>query len=274
MRFHRPIGIFLLLWPTLWALWIAGRGHPDPKIVVIFILGVVLMRAAGCVINDFADRDFDPYVARTRNRPLAARKLSSKEALLLFGILVTTAFLLVLQLNRLTIALSFVALFLAASYPFTKRFFPLPQAYLGLAFGWAVPMAFAAQTGRVPVVAWGLLLATLFWALAYDTIYALIDREDDRKIGIRSTALLFEPYDRQAIALFQFLMLVTLFWIGEEVDLGIWYRLGLFLAALLMGYQQWLIRRDDSAFCLKAFNNNGWVGAVIFLGIVLDYTFH
>ncbi len=270
MRFHRPIGIFLLLWPTLWALWIAGRGRPDPEIVTIFVAGVILMRAAGCVINDLADRHFDPHVARTRDRPLASGEVSPKEAILLFGILLAVAFLLVLKLNGLTIALSFPAAFLAASYPFTKRFFPAPQAYLGLAFGWAVPMAFAAQTGSLPAIAWLLLLATLCWAVAYDTIYALIDREDDRRIGIHSTALLFEPYELVAVAGFHGAALLLLFLVGRWAGLDGGFHLGLLVAALLAGYQLRLIRDGRPESCLQAFNNNGWLGGAIFLGLLLD----
>ena len=190
-RFDRPIGILILLWPTLWALWIAGQGHPDPLVFTVFVLGVILMRAAGCVINDYADREFDPHVERTKQRPIAAGKVKPKEALILFAIMCLIAFSLVLLMNRLTILLSFVAAFLAASYPFMKRYTHLPQAYLGIAFGWAVPMAFAAQTGSVPLVAWIMYLATVLWALVYDTMYAMVDKEDDLKIGVKSTAILF-----------------------------------------------------------------------------------
>ncbi len=273
MRFHRPIGIFLLLWPTLWALWIAAGGMPDPKILAVFVLGVVLMRAAGCVINDYADRDFDPHVARTRQRPIAAGRVSPGEALTLFGALCLAAFLLVLQLDGLTIALSLVAALLAASYPFMKRYTHLPQAYLGLAFGWAVPMAFAAQTGGVPPVAWWLLLATVLWALAYDTMYAMADREDDLKIGVKSSAILFGRYDRHLIAAIQVLMLGILGWVGRLSGLDGWYGLGLIAAAGLAVYQQWLIRDRRPDRCIRAFLNNHWLGMVVFLGIVLDYMF-
>ena len=273
MRFHRPIGIFLLLWPTLWALWIAAGGMPDPKILAVFVLGVVLMRAAGCVINDYADRDFDPHVARTRQRPIAVGRVSPGEALALFGALCLAAFLLVLQLDGLTIALSLVAALLAASYPFMKRYTHLPQAYLGLAFGWAVPMAFAAQTGGVPPVAWWLLLATVLWALAYDTMYAMADREDDLKIGVKSSAILFGRYDRHLIAAIQVLMLGILGWVGRLSGLDGWYGLGLIAAAGLAVYQQWLIRDRRPDRCIRAFLNNHWLGMVVFLGIVLDYMF-
>ena len=273
MRFHRPIGIFLLLWPTLWALWIAGEGKPETKILVIFVLGVVLMRAAGCVINDYADRNFDPHVSRTCDRPIAAGRVSPKEALVLFAFLCLLAFLLVIQLNGLTIALSLVAVFLAASYPFMKRYTHLPQAYLGLAFGWAVPMAFAAQTGTVPGIAWWLLLATVLWALAYDTMYAMVDREDDLKVGIKSTAILFGRYDREVIAAIQVAMLGILLWVGHLAGLDGWYWLGLTAASGLAIYQNLLIRGRQPERCFQAFLNNHWFGAVIFLGIVLEYWF-
>ncbi len=271
MRFHRPIGIFLLLWPALWALWIAGQGRPDGTVLIVFVLGVVLMRAAGCVINDYADRHFDPYVTRTRDRPIAAGRVTPKEALGLFGVLCLLAFWLVLQLNRLTIALAFVALFLAVSYPFMKRVTYLPQAYLGLAFGWAVPMAFAAQTGSIPAVAWWLLLATVLWALAYDTMYAMADLEDDLKIGVKSSAILFGRYCPWIVAAIQVALLAILVWVGRLTGLGGWYWLALLGVVGLLIYQQILIRTWDKAACLQAFLNNNWVGAVVFLGIALDY---
>src|SRR3989338_5171934 len=196
MRLHRPIGIVLLLWPTLWALWIAGQGRPDPRVLAVFVLGVVLMRSAGCVINDYADRNFDPHVERTRDRPIAAGRVSPREALVLFATLCLIAFALVLTLNRLTILLSFAGAFLAATYPFVKRFTHLPQFYLGAAFGWGIVMAFAAVTGAVPALAWVLFAANVFWAAAYDTVYAMVDREDDARIGVKSTAILFGSYDR------------------------------------------------------------------------------
>lgn len=270
MRFHRPIGIFLLLWPTLWALWIAGAGSPDPGVVTVFVLGVVLMRAAGCVINDYADREFDPHVARTRDRPIAAGRVHPREALILFALLCLLAFALVLRLNALTVALSFVALFLAASYPFMKRITHLPQAYLGLAFGWAVPMAFAAETGSVPPTAWWLLLATVLWALAYDTMYAMADREEDLKIGVKSSAILFGRCDRWIIAAIQLAMLAVLAGVGRMEGLGGWYWVGLTAAAGLALHQQNLIRGRVPELCLRAFLNNNWSGLVIFLGIALD----
>ncbi|MDZ4263718.1 MAG: 4-hydroxybenzoate octaprenyltransferase [Pseudomonadota bacterium] len=271
MRLDRPVGIFLLLWPTLWALWIAAEGPPDYWVTIVFVLGVILMRSAGCVINDYADRDIDRHVARTSDRPLTAGRVTTKEALLLFAVLTLVAFALVLTMNLLTILLSFVAAALAASYPYMKRHTYLPQVYLGLAFGWAVPMAFAAQTGEVPVVAWLLLIATVLWATAYDTMYAMVDRPDDLKIGVKSTAILFGPADRVIIAIIQALTLTVLMTVGLQLELGGYYYAGLVLALLLMGYQQYLIRNRDGMQCLKAFLNNQWVGAVVFAGIALNY---
>ncbi len=271
MRLDRPVGIFLLLWPTLWALWIAAEGQPDYWVTIVFVLGVILMRSAGCVINDYADRDIDRHVTRTSDRPLTAGRVTTKEALLLFAVLTLLAFALVLTMNLLTILLSFVAAALAASYPYMKRHTYLPQVYLGLAFGWAVPMAFAAQTGEVPVVAWLLLIATVLWATAYDTMYAMVDRPDDLKIGVKSTAILFGPADRVIIAIIQALTLAVLVTVGLQLELGGYYYFGLGLALLLMGYQQYLIRNRDGMHCLKAFLNNQWVGAVVFAGIALHY---
>ncbi len=271
MRLDRPVGIFLLLWPTLWALWIAAQGHPDYWVTTVFVLGVILMRSAGCVINDYADRDIDRHVTRTSDRPLTAGRVTTKEALLLFAVLTLAAFALVLTMNLLTILLSFVGAALAASYPYMKRHTYLPQVYLGLAFGWAVPMAFAAQTGAVPVVAWLLLMATVLWATAYDTMYAMVDRPDDLKIGVKSTAILFGPADRVIIAIIQLMTLVVLVTVGLQLELGGYYYAGLGLALLLMGYQQYLIRNRDGMHCLKAFLNNQWVGAAVFVGILLHY---
>ncbi|HSN23784.1 MAG TPA: 4-hydroxybenzoate octaprenyltransferase, partial [Methylomicrobium sp.] len=213
-RFDRPIGTLILLWPTLWALWIAGNGKPDALVFAVFFLGVILMRAAGCVINDYVDRNFDPHVERTKLRPIAAGRVKPKEALILFAVLTLTAFGLVLLMNPLTIGLSFIGAFLAASYPFMKRFTHLPQAYLGMAFGWAVPMAFAAQTNSIPLVAWILYAAVLLWALIYDTMYAMVDKDDDLKIGVKSTAILFGEYDRHIMALLQVIMLALLVIVG------------------------------------------------------------
>jgi 4-hydroxybenzoate polyprenyltransferase len=271
MRFDKPIGILLLLWPALWALWIAGEGKPRPLVFTIIVVGVVVMRAAGCVINDYADRKFDPHVERTRLRPIAAGLVSPREALVLFVGLSLFAFGLVLLLNAYTIALSFVGAFLAASYPFMKRYTHLPQAYLGIAFGWAVPMSFAAQTNSISLVGWALFLATVLWALIYDTMYAMVDREDDLKIGVKSTAILFGEYDRHIIGGLQVLMLAILFLIGRHLELTATYYLGLLLAAGLFVYQQTLIRQRQKANCFKAFLNNHWFGAAVFSGLALHY---
>lgn len=271
MRLHRPIGIFLLLWPALWALWIAGDGKPDLLILVVFVLGVVLMRSAGCVINDYADRDIDPHVRRTASRPLAVGRVSTREALIVFVVLCLTALGLVLLLNRLTILLSFPAVLLAISYPFAKRYTHLAQAYLGAAFGWAVPMAFAAQTNAIPPVAWLLFIATVLWAVVYDTLYAMVDRPDDLRIGVRSTAILFGMADRVIVAGVQITLLLVLVLVGQQAKLGFSYYLSLLLAAGLALYQQYLIKERDPARCFRAFLNNNWFGAAIFAGIALDY---
>ncbi len=271
MRLDKPIGILLLLWPTLWGLWISAAGKPHWMILWIFVMGTVLMRSAGCVINDVADRDFDPHVARTKDRPLAAGRISKEEALVLAGALALIAFVLILPLNRLTIGLSFVALFLAATYPFTKRFLAVPQAYLGIAFGFGIPMAFAAQTGGVPTLAWVLLAANVFWAIAYDTEYAMVDREDDRKIGIKTSAITFGRFDVAAVMLCYGLMLAILAYVGLALGRGMFYFAGLAVAAALMGYHYQLIRQRDPVRCFKAFLHNNWVGAAIFAGIALDY---
>ena len=273
MRLDKPIGILLLLWPTLWALWIAGAGHPSPMLVVIFTAGVVIMRSAGCVINDYADRHIDLHVERTQARPLTSGSLTEREVLMLFVGLLSIAFLLVLLLNPLTIALSFAAALLAAAYPFTKRYTHLPQAFLGAAFGWAIPMAFAAQTGSIDPRLWWLFLATLLWALIYDTMYAMVDREDDLKIGVKSTAILFGRYDRLIIGLLQFAMICTLLVAGSLFELGLIYQLGLAVSAGLMIYHQWLIKDRDKAKCFRAFLHNQWIGLIIFISIVLDYWF-
>ncbi|BAO44205.1 4-hydroxybenzoate octaprenyltransferase [Thiolapillus brandeum] len=271
MRLDKPIGILLLLWPTLWALWIAAEGHPKPWLVAVFVAGVVLMRSAGCVINDYADRNIDRHVERTAERPLTAGLVSEKETLLLFGLLVGLAFVLVLTLNNFTIALSFVGAFLAASYPFTKRFTHLPQAYLGAAFGWAIPMVFAAQTGSIDPRSWWLFLAVLVWALIYDTMYAMVDRADDLKIGVKSTAILFGSWDRLIIGLLQLTFLGILYHVGHLFFLGRYWYMALGFALGLMLYHQWLIRQRDRALCFKAFLHNHWIGVVIFLGILANY---
>lgn len=270
-RLDKPIGILLLLWPTLWALWIAGGGHPDLRVTGIFILGTVLMRSAGCVMNDYADRHFDKHVERTRHRPLTAGLVSEKEALLLAALLVLLSFLLVLQLNLLTIQLSFAALFLAATYPFTKRFFSIPQAYLGIAFGFGIPMAFAALTGDVPRLAWVLLLANVCWSLAYDTEYAMVDRNDDIHIGIRSSALFFGKYDIAAVMFFYLAMLELLAWVGVQAGLRWPYYLGLLVAAGIALYHYTLIRDRQREGCFKAFLHNNWLGAAVFAGLFLSY---
>jgi 4-hydroxybenzoate polyprenyltransferase len=270
MRLDKPIGILLLLWPTLWGQWLATQGRPDWLVLAIFVAGVTLMRSAGCVINDYADREFDPHVARTRNRPLAAGAVSPREALLLAAGLALLAFLLILPLNRLVLALSVVALFLAASYPFTKRFFAIPQAYLGIAFGFGIPMSYAAATGAVPAEAWILLAANMFWAIAYDTEYALVDREDDLKIGIKTSAITFGRFDLAAIALCYLAAIALLAWTGLRLGLGAGYFGGLAIAAAIAVYHMVLIRRRDPAQCFRAFLHNTWFGAAVFAGIVLD----
>ncbi|NNJ92012.1 MAG: 4-hydroxybenzoate octaprenyltransferase [Gammaproteobacteria bacterium] len=271
MRFDRPIGTLLLLWPTLWGLWIAAEGFPDPLLLVIFSLGVFLMRSAGCVINDYADRHIDVHVERTSERPLASGKVSEKEALGLFFVLIAIAFFLVLFLNRFTILLSAVGVFLAASYPFMKRFTHLPQAYLGMAFGWAIPMAFAAQTGELDPRLWWIFLATVLWAISYDTMYAMVDREDDLKIGVKSTAILFGKHDRLIIGIIQVAMLAVLVKVGVLFTMGILYFAGITAAAGLSVYHQYLIRERDRGQCFKAFLNNNWLGVAVFAGIVADY---
>jgi 4-hydroxybenzoate polyprenyltransferase len=273
MRLDRPIGIWLLLWPTLWAVWIASRGKPKPQIFLIFVFGTVLMRSAGCAINDYADRSFDPQVARTKNRPLAAGRISTIEALVLFMILSLSALVLALQLNRLTLLLAVAGAFLAVSYPFVKRFLSVPQMYLGLAFGAGIPMAFSAQLEHVPRVAWLLLLANLLWVTVYDTIYAMVDRDDDIKIGVRSTAILFGDSDRHIIAVLQAMTLLSLYLVGNIIGLRYWYDAGLLAAAFFFGYQLWLIRTRDRDACFQAFLNNQYVGMSVFIGILLEYLF-
>ncbi len=271
IRFHRPIGTLLLLWPTLWALWLAGDGRPDPKIFVIFVVGVFLMRSAGCAINDFADRDIDPHVARTRDRPLATKEITALEALAVSASLALVAFILVLQLNPLTILLSLVGGVMAASYPFLKRFTSLPQFYLGAAFGWSVPMAFAAQTGSVPVSGWLTFLAVVLWAVAYDTMYAMVDRDDDLRIGVRSTAILFGRWDRLAVAVAHLGALLLLAATGLMEGLGVWYFAGLVAAGVLAVRQQILIRNRLPDECFRAFLGNNIFGMVIFVGLALHY---
>lgn len=271
MRLDKPIGILLLLWPTLWAQWLASHGQPDWLILWIFTIGVVVMRSAGCVINDYADRDFDAHVERTRERPLAAGKVSPKEALLLAGGLALLAFLLVLPLGKLVIGLSFVALFLAASYPFTKRFFAIPQAYLGIAFGFGIPMSYAALWGEVPMEAWLLLMANVFWAIAYDTEYAMVDRADDLKIGIKTSAITFGRFDRAAIGVCYAATLALLAWVGWQRQMDVVYYAGLGVAAAIAAYHLVLIRHRDPRQCFRAFLHNTWFGAAVFGGIAVNY---
>ena len=272
MRLDKPIGILLLLWPTLWALWFSSAGHPNWSIVWIFALGTVLMRSAGCVINDYADRDFDCHVERTKDRPLTAGKVSKKEALTLFAVLCLLSFALVLVLRRpLVIWLSVPALFLAASYPFTKRFFAIPQAYLGIAFGFGIPMAYAAHVGQVPPVAWWLLLANVFWAVAYDTEYAMVDRDDDLKIGIKTSAITFGRFDVAAVMLCYAVTLGIIAWVGYQLHRGWAFYGGLLVAAGIMGVHYTWIRGRERMPCFKAFLHNNYVGGVIFVGIVIDY---
>ncbi|QKQ28156.1 4-hydroxybenzoate octaprenyltransferase [Candidatus Reidiella endopervernicosa] len=271
MRLDRPIGILLLLWPTLWALWIAAEGMPRIGVLLVFVLGVVLMRSAGCVINDYADRAIDPHVSRTRERPIASGRVEPNEALKLFAALCVAAFMLVLFMNSLTIMLSFVGVALAAIYPFTKRHTYLPQVFLGAAFGWAVPMAFAAQLGEVPQAAWLIFIATVLWATAYDTIYAMVDRDDDIKIGVKSTAILFGELDRVIIGVIQALLLLTLLVVGVQLKLGGFFYLGLLVATGLAVQQQRLIKNRDRDLCFKAFLDNNWFGMAIFVGLLLEY---
>jgi len=271
MRLDKPIGILLLLWPTLWALWIAAEGMPPWLVLVIFCLGTVLMRSAGCVINDYADRAFDPHVERTRDRPLAAGKVRPGEALALAAVLSALAFLLILPLNRQVIELSVAALFFAASYPYTKRFFAIPQAYLGVAFGFGIPMAYAAVQEQLPADAGWLLLANVFWAIAYDTEYAMVDREDDLKIGIRTSAITFGRFDVAAVMACYAASLALLCWIGWRNDLGLPFALGLAAAAAIAAYHFTLIRHRERTACFKAFRHNNWFGAAIFAGIAADY---
>lgn len=270
-RIDRPIGIWLLLWPTLWALWIAAEGRPHPWIVIVFVLGVILMRSAGCVMNDFADRDFDGHVRRTATRPIPSGRASAREALLLTVALMLLALALVLTLDRLTIMLAGVAALLAVTYPFMKRYTYLPQVHLGLAFGWAIPMAFAAQAEALPPVAWLLLIANVLWAVAYDTMYAMVDRDDDIRIGVKSTAILFGSEDRLITGIIQLLFFAVLLIIGIKIELGGMYYVGVAAAAVCAVYQQYLIKDREPAQCFAAFLNNHWLGAAVFMGLLSHY---
>jgi len=270
MRFNRPIGTLLLMWPTLWSLWLAAEGRPRWDVLIIFIAGTIIMRAAGCVINDYADRNFDGHVERTRERPLATGRVSPKEALVLFAVLCLMAFGLVLLTNPLTIKLSFAAVALAICYPFMKRVTHLPQIFLGAAFSMAIPMAYAAQTGELATEIWLVYVANLIWTVVYDTFYAMVDRPDDLKVGIKSTAVLFGENDRLITALLQLMTLLALVLVGVRFELGLYYYLGVTGAALLFAYQQFLIRHRERKDCFRAFLNNNWVGMVVFVGLVLD----
>ena len=273
MRLDKPIGILLLLWPTLWAVWIAGKGSPDWLIVWVFTLGTVIMRSAGCALNDLADMRYDGHVKRTSERPLVTGEVGRAEALAVALVLCAGAFaMVVLTLNRLTVWLSAVALGVAATYPYFKRFFAVPQAYLGIAFGFGIPMAFAAQLGHVPAVAWWMLVANIFWAIAYDTEYAMVDRDDDLRIGIRTAAITFGRFDVLAVMLCYAAALGVLVAVGMRLGLGVYYYLGLAGAAGLMAYHYFLIRERERLRCFHAFLHNNWVGGAIFLGIVADYT--
>jgi 4-hydroxybenzoate polyprenyltransferase len=271
-RLHRPIGILLLLWPTLWGLWIAGEGRPAWHIVFIFALGTVLMRSAGCAINDYADRHIDKHVKRTQERPVTSGRIAPGEALWVAAVLAVTAFLLIQPLNNLTLLLSVPAVLLAASYPFTKRFFAIPQAYLGIAFGFGIPMAFAAQLGSVPPVAWLLLVANMFWAIAYDTEYAMVDRDDDIRLGIHSSALFFGKYDVAAVMACYAVTLALLAWAGQIAGLGWTFYAGLLVAAGIALYHYTLIKNRNREACFAAFLHNNWFGAAVFASVALDYS--
>jgi 4-hydroxybenzoate polyprenyltransferase len=273
MRMDRPVGYWLLLWPTLWALWIAGRGHPDGGLFVVFVLGVFVMRSAGCVLNDYVDRNIDPYVERTRDRPIASGAVAPAEALTLFAALSLVAVGLAAMLNRPAQLLAVVGAGLTIAYPYIKRFVSVPQFVLGAAFGIAVPMAFAAQTGGVPRLGWLVFATALVWAVIYDTFYAMVDREDDRKVGVKSTAILFGDLDLIVIAGLQLVMLAALVFIGLGAELGMWYYLSVAVAACLMLYHLYLARNRDPAGCFAAFVHNHYIGLAVFIGIVLDYTF-
>ncbi|CAM9716556.1 unnamed protein product [Phaeothamnion confervicola] len=272
VRLDKPIGTLLLLWPTLWAIWIASAGRPPGDVVLVFCIGTLLMRSAGCAVNDYADRKFDGHVERTRARPVASGEIRPWEALAVGAVLALVAFGFVLFLKPLAIKLSFAALFVAATYPFTKRFFWFPQAYLGIAFGFGIPMGFAAVLGLLPPVCWWLLLANIFWALAYDTEYAMVDRNDDVKVGIRTSAVALGRFDVAGVMACYAAMLGILAWVGIMVGLGVAYYAGLAVAAGLMGYHWTLIRGRTREGCFRAFMHNNWVGAAIFSGIVLSYS--
>jgi len=273
MRLHRPIGIWLLLWPTLWALWIAGDGRPRPDVFVVFVLGTILLRSAGCVINDFADRKFDPHVARTAGRPLASGEVLPSQAIVLFIALMLLALALVLMMNQLTLQLAVVGALLTIVYPYMKRLIAAPQLVLGLAFAWGVPMAFAAQTGAIPQEAWLLFTCTIIWVIIYDTEYAMCDRAEDLKLGIQSTAILFGEMDVAVLAGLKVTLLLGLLLLGRSAELGYWFWIGLGAAASFSLRQLYLISNRRPAECLRAFENNAWFGGAVFVGIALDYLF-
>jgi 4-hydroxybenzoate polyprenyltransferase len=273
VRLDKPVGILLLLWPTLIALWIAAEGWPDPLVLFVFVLGVILMRSAGCAINDYADRHIDDKVERTKDRPLASGKITETETLIIFASLCLIAFVLVLFMNTLTILMSLGGIFLAASYPFMKRYHYLPQVHLGAAFGWSAPMAYPAQANEVTAVTWLLFLATILWATAYDTMYAMVDYDDDIKIGVKSTAVLFGNQDKLIIGIIQVLLIFNLILIGQRAELGYFYYLGVAAAALFSGYQQYLIKDRKRELCFKAFLNNNWLGLVLFVSVMLDFQY-
>jgi 4-hydroxybenzoate polyprenyltransferase len=272
-RLNKPIGIWLLLWPVLWALWLSSGGRPDPHVFIVFVLGTVLTRSAGCAINDFADRNFDGHVRRTKDRPLVTGAVDPVEAVAICAGLGLIALGLALTLNQLAQLLTLVGGVLVVTYPFFKRFFPLPQAYLGIAFTWSVPMAYAAQTNSLPRAAWVMFMSGVLWTVAYDTMYAMVDREDDKKLGIRSSALLFGDADRFIVGVMQLMTLLGLWLIGHELQLGLWYGLGLTGAAIFALYQQLLIRHRKPEDCFRAFLNNNYFGMSVFVGILLEYTF-
>ncbi len=273
VRLDKPIGILLLLWPTLIALWIAARGWPDPLVLFVFVSGVILMRSAGCAVNDYADRHIDGKVERTRQRPLASGKITEKESLLVFVSLSLMAFILVLFMNKLTIWMSFGGILLAASYPFMKRYHYFPQIHLGAAFGWSAPMAYTAQANEITAVTWLIFLATILWATAYDTMYAMVDYDDDIKIGVKSTAILFGNQDKLIIGIIQIMLILNLLLIGHRTDLGGFYYLSVAIASLLAIYQQYLIKDRKRELCFQAFLNNNWLGMALFAGVFLDYQF-
>ena len=271
MRMDKPIGSLLLIWPMLWALWFAGSGRPQRTLLAIFVAGAFVMRSAGCAMNDLLDRDIDPHVARTRERPLAARRLSPHTALALIFVLLCVALLLALQLNAAALRLAFIGAALSLTYPLLKRFFPLPQVYLGFAFGWAVPMAFAATLGFVPREGWTLFIGTVLWAVVYDTFYAMVDREDDRRIGVRSSAISFGEQDLGVIAAMQGMVLLSLWLVGHSLHRGARFHWALIVGALLFAWQLWTARRRDRDGCFRAFMQNNWFGLAVFAGLLADY---